>query len=60
MKFSWIQWYRSEDFFWFRINIGGRGYGIHMKRIGAGYELFSLRDRPHWDYCGWRFRWLTA
>ena len=51
-----LHWHKSPGYFWFRIF----GYGIHSKRIPAdGDELFSLRDKPHLDCCGWRFRCLN-
>ncbi len=51
-----IHWHKSPGYFWFHVF----GYGVHAKRIPAdGYELFSLRGKPHRDCCGWRFRWLT-
>lgn len=56
-----VNCHKSRGYFWFRIF----GYGIHAKRIRTdgiwadNYILFSLRGKPYWDCCGWRFRWLT-
>jgi hypothetical protein len=54
-----FHFHKSPGYFWFRIF----GYGIHAKSIAKiksdGWELYSLRNTPYIDCCGWRLRWLV-